>query len=293
MPDNGTYILTNVGFSKNEKPTLILQDDQRFISIRPLGESFTMRFSIDEHYCIGWRDITTGERFVCPEAHKVDQKYEQCAACQKRTGFNPAFYHAATVSAQQEARNSEPHILYLAHFGAGIVKVGISHAKRGNARLLEQGARSALILEELSSAHVARHYEAQIAKLPGFSETIQLRKKIDLLKSNYDHHSSNTELNTAKSTIETALNVTFDHTSLLTFDSVYFPDGKVDLAMAHNAADNHLISGECVGLLGSLLFCKQAESAVYLPLKKYVGCKVQISSEITTIDTPAQQTSLF
>lgn len=293
MPDNGTYLLTNVGFSHDEKPILSLQTHDDFVDLYPLGNSFTLTFNTTHRYCIGWRDITLGEQHSCPDKQQVDAKYEQCSACQKRTGFNPAFYHASSVSPQQEARNQESHILYLAHFGHGVVKVGISHAKRGNRRLLEQGARSAIILEELSSAHIARHYESQIANLPGISETIQLRKKIELLAHPYDIASAKNELITTKTTIEAALDVTFNDSKLLALDDVYFPKVSHDITSAHNLATQQKISGQCIGQLGSLLFCSQNDSLLYLPLKKFVGYNVTMRDTITPISTPAKQISLF
>ncbi len=126
--------------------------------------------------------METGVLHTCPDTLKVENKYEQCSGCQKRTGFNPAFYNATSVSEQQEARNAEPHTLYLARFGTNTLKVGISYAKRGNSRLLEQGARDALILDTFPSAHIARQYEAKIAALPNVVETVQLQTKNSRLK---------------------------------------------------------------------------------------------------------------
>lgn len=293
MPNSGTYLLASVGFSRNEKPLLLLQEDDTFTDLHPLGRTLTVSFDTRQRYCTGWRDISTGERFVCPDHHLIDTKYEQCSSCQKRTGFNPAFYHATSVSSQQEARNQEPHILYLAHFGKDVIKVGISHAKRGRSRLLEQGARSAIILEELSSAHIARHYEERIARLHGFSETIQQRKKIDLLSNTYDAKSAKSELLQAKEVIESSLGMAFDKPKILLFDTVYFPDETIDISSAHNLAAQHLISGECIGQLGTMLFCRQDDAILYLPLKKYVGYTVTVSDIVTSIDTPARQISLF
>lgn len=293
MPENGTYLLTNVGFSNNEKPLLLLQGGDTFIDLQPLGHTFTLRFDKRQRFCTGWRDIASGERFACPGRQSLDPKYEQCSACQKRTGFNPAFYHAASVSPQQEARNNEPHILYLAHFSTDVIKVGISHAKRGYGRLLEQGARTALLLETFPSAHIARHYEAKIAALSGFVETVQLRKKSDLLTSAYDIDAATRELPSAKAVIESALNVRFNDAKQLSFDTVYFPDGKPDMTLAHDTSKHHLLSGDCIGQLGSFLFCKQSEALLYLPLKKYVGYKVTLDNSVTKIEIPAQQISLF
>lgn len=259
----------------------------------PFDESCTMTFDTSQRYCVGWRDMVTGDRFVCPDEQMVQSKYEQCATCQKRTGFNPAFYHATTVSAQQEARNLEPHILYLAHFGPGVIKVGISHAKRGHSRLLEQGARSALVLDELPSAHIARQYEAQIAELPGIAESIQVRKKMNLITSAYDEAAAHQELTAIAQTIEAMLGITFNSQEILTFNQVYFPNGMPQLSNAYSMADRHMISGKCVGALGSLLFFQQQDSVLYIPLKKYTGYHLSIDNTITPIDTPAHQTSLF
>jgi hypothetical protein len=293
MPENGTYLLTNVGFSSSEEPLLLLQQNDTFITLSPIKKTLTLSFDTSQRFCTGWRDIATGGRSPCPDGQAIDGKYEQCSACQKRTGFNPAFYHATSVSPQQEARNNEPHILYLAYFGPGVIKVGISHAKRGNARLLEQGARMAMILERFSTAHTARHYEAQIAKLPGISETIQLRKKMDLLSVIYDAARAKKELHTAKDIIIDALEVSFDDAVIHTYDHRYFPETQILLAAALSLADRHLISGTCVGQLGSVLFCTQDDTSFFLPLKKYVGYKMALQDKVTPIATPAQQISLF
>lgn len=293
MPDNGTYLLSNVGFSHDEKPLLLLQADEAFSAMNPINQSFTLTFDISQRFCIGWRDIATGERFACPNNQTVDTKYEQCSACQRRTGFNPAFYHATTVSSQQETRNSEPHILYLAHFGSGIIKVGISHAKRGSARLLEQGARSAIILDTLSSAHIARQYEAQIAAIPGIAETVQLRKKLELMTLSYDAALAEQELEACKAIIESHIGITFGSAKVLFFDSVYFPMEPIDLSAVHSMTSAHLLSGKGMGLLGSILFCEQADNHFYLPLKNHVGYRVSLTDAITPLVAPARQTSLF
>jgi hypothetical protein len=293
MPPSGTYLLTNVGFSKDEKPILVLQHENDFLSLHPIGESLTMTFDRSQRHCVGWRDMEAGKRFTCPNHHTTISKYEQCAACQKRTGFNPAFYHATTVSTQQEARNLEPHILYLAHFGPGVVKVGISHSKRGHTRLLEQGARSALILDELPSAHVARQYEARISKLPGIVESLQVRKKISLAITSYDFTAARHELTAIKQMIETSLGIKFTQSEILTFDTIYFPNVTPRLSDAQAVVQHNYISGLITGMMGSLLFCMQQDKTFYIPLKKYVGYHVTIDPTVRPIAIEPQQISLF
>ena len=261
--------------------------------MHPLGNTFTLSFDMTTRFCNGWRDIKTGERFICPSGNTVDAKYEQCAACQKRTGFNPAFYHASNVSEQQQVRNQQPHILYLAHFAPGVIKVGISLAARGNGRLLEQGARSALVLDTFPSAHIARQYEAKIAEIPGIVESLQQRKKSDLLTGIYDSNAARKELMDVRQSVEETTGVQFNATEPIYLDPLYFPDSIPVLSGSHDMSNRHLLSGEGIGMLGAALFCKQSDNLLYLPLKKHVGYKVTVIHDATSIETPARQTSLF
>jgi hypothetical protein len=293
MPEASEYLFTHVGFTPNEVPLLTLQKDESFIDFLPTNHTLTLRFNTDQRFCVGWGNLASGERFVCPEHQAVDAKYEQCAACQQRTGFNPAFYHATSVSKQQEVRNQQPHILYLAYFGEGIVKVGISYAARGNSRLLEQGCRSALILDVFPSALIARKYEAQIAALSGIVENIQTRKKIALLLTDTPQQTAGSELLAAKERIQQELGVTFAQNHILQLDTRYFPAVKPDLASSDDCSKQHLISGVATGMLGSLLFCELGGRSVFLPLKKYIGFLVHVSSTVAPLTLPARQTSLF
>lgn len=293
MPESGTYLLTSSGFNKDEKPFISLQSEGAFIDLLPLDKTISLRADTAQRYCVGWRDITNGERFSCPNNNLVDGKYEECAACQKRTGFNPAFYHATSVSAQQQVRNQEPHALYLAHFGTNTIKVGISHAARGNSRLLEQGARSALVLDTFPSAHIARQYESRIAAHGGIVETVQLRKKIMLLDQPYDEPAAHAELLRVRDSIEQSLHVSFSKNQPVSFNKTYFPRTMPALKNAYDCSNDAVISGKCIGMLGSLLFCIQQDTPLFFPVKKYTGYRVTLDYNETPIRLPAQQTSLF
>ncbi|HMH70315.1 MAG TPA: DUF2797 domain-containing protein, partial [Candidatus Saccharimonadales bacterium] len=236
MPETGTYLLTSTGFNGEQKPYIELQRSGSFTDLLPYQKTITLQFDMSQRYCIGWRDITKGERFSCPDSNKVEGKYEECAACQKRTGFNPAFYHASNVSEQQQARNNESHVLYLAHFGPDIIKVGISHAARGNSRLLEQGARSALVLDTFASAHIARQHEARIALLEGIIETVQLRKKIALMEQPYNEAAALAELLKTRQAIEQQLDLSFSQNQPTCFNSIYFPLASPNFSEAYDCS---------------------------------------------------------
>lgn len=293
MPEAGKYLLTHVGFSKNEEPTLVLRKNNDQITFQPIGNCVTLSFDTVQRHCTGWYDMRTGESHPCPDSSQIGEKYEQCPACQQRTGFNPAFYHATSVSAQQEERNLEPHILYLAHFASGVVKVGISHAARGRARLLEQGARSAIVLETFPTAHIARQYEAQIAALPDIAETLLLRKKIAALSTPYTTINAAKELNDTRTRVETTLGKSFSQNELHHLDTTFFPSSLPEFADAFETSHLNMVSGRVIGMLGCLLFCTQQDTPVFLPLKKYTGYEVTLSHEEKPIDLPARQISLF
>ncbi|MFI7339332.1 DUF2797 domain-containing protein [Streptomyces sp. NPDC050085] len=83
--------------------------------------------------CLGvWRG---GRHTPCPgrDAVPVRGTRAQCAEC---AGID----RAHSVAADTVADDPRPYRVYLAWFGDGLVKVGITGAGRGSARLLEQGA---------------------------------------------------------------------------------------------------------------------------------------------------------
>ena len=293
MPEGGNYLLSNVGFDRDEKPFITLQRETTFHNLSPLEKELTITFDTSTRFCTGWRDITTGERFPCPTNTPLDAKYEQCPACQRRTGFNPAFYHASSVSAQQEEWNQQPHILYLAYFASNLIKVGITLAARGNSRLLEQGARSALILDTFPTAHIARQYEAKIAALPGFVETVLVSKKIEALHAPFDTRKADDILQASRQTIEKSLVTTFPQNSVLHLDSFFFPEGVPLLNEAFDCQSMAKIAGSVQGMLGSLLFCEQQDTSLFLPLKKFVGYRLILSDTLEEIELPDRQVSLF
>lgn len=293
MPEAGEYLLSRVGFSREETPELTFAKGKDFFDFNPIDHELTLQIDARQRFCVGWSDMVEGKRYVCPDSNLISSAYEQCAACQQRTGFNPAFYHATSVSSQQEARNAEPHILYLAYFSKDTVKVGISYAARGNARLLEQGARYALILDTFPTAHIARSYEAKIAQIPGISETVQLRKKILLLNQEIDSDEAIVMLTELRSQLEQQLNITFTKNHVQSLDGHYFPKIQANFDALHDCSDQNIISGRAIGMLGSLLFCQQDDTTLFLPLKKYLGYKVTFSHEQTNITVPPRQTSFF
>lgn len=86
-----------------------------------------------ERRCLGVR--RAGRWIVCPYAAVLDgaSAKDQCARCAQLD-------RSRSVAADTMADDPRPYGVYLAYFGPGLLKVGITAAERGPARLVEQGA---------------------------------------------------------------------------------------------------------------------------------------------------------
>lgn len=293
---NEFQILSYVGYSRDEKPFWIINSASQAVpSNIELGSEIYMEFNIRQRFCVGWHDLETGEIHTCPDHATLEPKYEQCQKCQASTGFNAAFYNADSVSEVQQRRNAKPHFVYLAYFSPNFTKVGISFAGRGYARLLEQGARQAIVLDTFNSALVARQYEADISKLGNFVENVKISKKLELLSQEYDEEVAKRCLFDAKDAVEQALDFQFKDPKWLNLDSHYFV-ADFDKSRLDNIVDlsgTDKITGRIVGLVGSTLLCDYQQTIVALPLKKLTGYPFIMRQEIGEIELPTQQFSLF
>ncbi|WP_043270289.1 DUF2797 domain-containing protein [Streptomyces sp. CT34] len=83
--------------------------------------------------CLGVR--RGGRWIVCPYGAEIDGAVakDQCARCARLD-------RSRSVAADTMADDPRPYAVYLAYFGPGLLKVGITAAERGAARLVEQGA---------------------------------------------------------------------------------------------------------------------------------------------------------
>lgn len=289
----GTFRFTRVSYdpSSNLPYLRIMDDGGKFRRMQPQGE-FTLSFDTSTKKCIGWYDLAAKQCHRCPGDRQLDDKYEQCPECQQKTGFNPAFYNTTNISQQQAELNQQPHILYLAYFSPEVIKVGISYAERKLARLLEQGARNAAILEVFPSANIARQYEAKIARLPGLCESVQLRKKATILANErYDPTLAEQKLHQTIQRIAEQLGVKFDNSEFLDLSSYMLTIEPKSDDLTEIVEPK--IAGRFAGLIGSMLIMQQNSRFIFLPIKKYIGYNMTISRTVEQLDLAPVQASLF
>jgi len=133
--DGGGLLFTGLHWER-DRPVLTGLVGSR-LHVRPLERGQAVGWEIaGPRRCVGFHDRREHRRRPCPEAAQVADA-SQCDLCQ---AADPGRLIArGEVPSGME---QEPFVLYLAWFGDGLSKVGISSEKRGVGRLCEQGAIS-------------------------------------------------------------------------------------------------------------------------------------------------------
>jgi hypothetical protein len=243
-----------------------------------LGAALTLETRADR-FCTGRHDLASGKSEPCPDRAELDgESFEQCYACRRATGFNPAFYNAQELSPQQQLRNLEPHLVYLAHFGGGTLKVGMTHARRGIHRLLEQGARMGVLLARFEDAYRARALEERIARDLDVLEAVRPARKRHLLGAPFSPDAVRGELLSRVEQVR-VLEPGIDLSpELVELDRHYggsslFERSFTDLTETEPLA----ISGRCVGMIGDVLLAEQGGQRFMLSLGGALARRVRIA----------------
>ena len=290
MPDN--FLLVYASFNTDNQPFIDCQVDAEIKRRELLGRKLSLEFDFSTKYCTGWVDFENHCGQACPEQAIAETKYENCIKCRDRRGFNPAFYHANSLSARQEKINQNPHFVYLAYFAPGVIKVGISQEERGIRRLLEQGARLALKLETFSSALIARQYEAKIAGLEGIMETVAASKKLELIKHPLDTAAAEKTLADALVRIHHQLGLDFPNREFITCEDYFHTDGR-DLSSVIDMTGNSTMAGTVVSIIGPILITDYDGQLLAYNVKKFIGYQAQTIDGAINIEIPSTQLTLF
>lgn len=263
-------MLSYASFNAGNKPFVECQVGDKIERYELFEQNLSLEFYFSIKYCTGWVDFENHCSQICPDHATVDEKYENCLKCRDKTGFNPAFYNANSVSAQQEKINQNPHFVYLAYFAPNVIKVGISQEERGIRRLLEQGARLAIKLETFSSALIARQYEAKISKLDGIAETLPVHKKMELIKLPFDYAIGERELRQKLLEIEQKIGVLFPKSELIPCED-YFQTAGVDLSRVVLMKDYSQLVGRVRSVIGSIVITDYDGQLLAYNIKKLMA----------------------
>ena len=290
MPDD--FLLAYASFNADNQPFIDCQIGDEIKRRELFGQDLSLEFDFSTKYCTGWVDFENHCSQICPDSATVDGKYENCLKCRDRTGFNPAFYNADSVSAQQEKINKNPHFVYLAYFAPEVIKVGISQEERGIRRLLEQGARLALKLETFSSALIARQYEAKIAGLDGIVETMPIHKKLELIKQPFERATGEEKLRQKLLEIEQKIGVSFPKSELIPCED-YFHTTGVDLTRVVLMKDQNQLAGRVRSIIGPILIADYDGQLLAYNVKKFIGYQARVVDGNIELALPSTQLTLF
>ena len=286
------FLLSYASFNADNKPFIECQVGDKIERYELFGQDLSLKFDFSVKYCAGWVDFENRCSQICPDHATVDEKYENCLKCRDKTGFNPAFYNANSVSTQQEKINQNPHFVYLAYFAPNVIKVGISQEERGIRRLLEQGAQLAIKLETFSSALIARQYEAKISKLDGIAETLPVHKKMELIKLPFDHATGERELQQKLLEIEQKIGVSFPKSELIPCED-YFQTADVDLSRVVLMKDYSQLVGHVRSVIGSIVITDYGGQLLAYNLKKFIGYRARKITRPVELELPSEQLALF
>ena len=289
-----TAVLAGHGFDESG-PYLLVNDVERQAQVRfaVLGRTFSLR-RLPKRRCVGRLDLETLEKSVCPLDVELlpDAKDTMCPACQEATGFNPSFYYADFVSAQQRAYNLKPHFAYLAYFSPRHVKCGISSEARGIERLLEQGARAARIVGRFVNADDARELEAALCAQPGIAETMRASLKARLLVEERFGFAQ------AKAVLDDAVErLGIEGAEPAQDLSPYYFGGPSpdvhDLQLPEGPGDE--CGGRCVGMVGGALVFEQGGTNYVVSVKDWESHEIELLEDEVVCEYAfePQQFSLF
>lgn len=289
---SGEFLLSYASFDTENRPFLEWQVDGKTERGDVLGQELSLEFDFSSKYCTGWVNFENHCGQACPEQAMAETKYENCIKCRDRRGFNPAFYHANSLSARQEKINQNPHFVYLAYFAPGVIKVGISQEERGIRRLLEQGARLALKLETFSSALIARQYEAKIASLSGIMETVAASKKLGLIRRTLDAVAAEQALANTLMRIQQKLGLDFPNRTLIMCEDYFHTDGR-DLSSVIDMTGHKTMAGVVISVIGPILITDYDGQLLAYNVKKFIGHQAQTVDGAIDIEIPRTQLALF
>jgi len=146
-----------------------------------VGSEIRLKF-ISGRECIGYRPSDAGSLLNCPDQN-IDINTSQCQECLQRAKIIPCLRCDGEVCRNTSKRDfcvqPDNHALYLASFAPGIIKVGVSRWTRRQERLLEQGAKRAIIIARDDGQMIRRH-ETMINKF-GYPDRLSSQEKLRYL----------------------------------------------------------------------------------------------------------------
>jgi hypothetical protein len=278
-------VVSGYGFA-TPGPYLVIDDlhpgstSRRQLTVRDAPLTLT---ATDTRRCTGYFDLVTYESLPCPEQSPIGADVDTCYKCFRRTGFNPSFYNMPLdgISPQQRSYNEREHVVYLAYFADGWLKVGISSRDRVFVRLRGQGARLATLLVAVADAYEARALEERIVKDAAIPETLRAARKRNLVNEPFDRARAERVLLESRKRVEETCETRPLPFAVHDFSADYLGSYALDLPVTDLTDESPIsISGRGVGLIGDVLVVEESGRQFMVSVKELVGRVVTIEPTV-------------
>ncbi len=159
-------------------------DSANSISIKKIEQNQKISITLIDGNtkCVGYEK--NGEYHICKNTDTTQTNVKKCEICKKSEDYFPCQFcngFNCDKFRREKIENCDAtHMVYLALFSQGIVKVGVSRLSRMHARQFEQGSHYTRVLIENVSGVTARRIEHFVGKL-GFPDKIPATKKKDIV----------------------------------------------------------------------------------------------------------------
>lgn len=280
-------VITSRPISENSVGYLVLEDENRKFSKFLLSKDMPLTISIDNpevRRCTGWYDILTHTHHPCEKNCVVDSRYDACYECRQKTDFNPAFYNTTNISTAQTKYNEQPHSVYIAYFGGGIAKSGMTADSRGLQRLYEQGALLYYLVGSFDDATKAHNVEDKLIH-EGLLNSVTKRQKERILTNTMD-------IDREEQSFSKILNELGYNKANIVCNLEHFFYGQRPTEQIIAIGDRP-ISGQVRGIIGRYLVLQNNGALYGFWLSKLHGYSIEITDEIQDIKPEPQQISLF
>ncbi|OJW67388.1 MAG: hypothetical protein BGO68_03355 [Candidatus Amoebophilus sp. 36-38] len=291
------YILSGYRYHLSEGPWLQLDDITSQPTTRhhvPIWEQAISIKPLETRYCIGGYDLLTRRSICCPDKCQISGQHPYCFTCSRSIQFNPAFYHVAPsqLSSHQQHYNLEPHTVYLAYFGKNMVKVGIAHTQRLYNRWLEQGARAAVVVQDMQDAYAARSLEAWISANYRIPERVTSGQKQQYLHMPYHFDEASMALRYCLNLISEESDGLSANHPIQDLQAYYFAKKQPSTLYEPTKERQHMIAGLVIGMVGEVLIYKQQGYNFIQPMKQFLGRAQVVFKEASQPLTVNIQTKL-
>lgn len=276
--------IIDIGWRKNDHGhfyyvmDLFDEDTQQEESIKLFRQAISFRLSAIR-YCIG--NHIKGVYEPC-ENHVVlpKESLSNCFKCEQKLGFKSAFIFGQEPNELMMEHLEREHVIYLAYFASGAIKVGTAVDSRKQIRLLEQDALAGMFIAHKSGFEISK-LEHAISKELRYPEQVRSEVKRKSLHLHIDVEEAKGRLQSAYQKIvahfkDSEFKDWFftnpEFVDLTNVDQVYYPTEDANYVKGDESLN---LVGTCIGLRGKFLITKYQDQELLYSINSIIGRKIE------------------